>query len=70
MGESGKDTLRVGFDGSLKLEFHGPKVSSDSGLIPYRKLDDVLGLTDMARSVLQDRRTGQNMRHTMVGLLR
>ncbi len=23
MGEAGKDALRVGFDGSLKLEFHG-----------------------------------------------
>ena len=22
MGESGRDALRVGFDGSLKLEFH------------------------------------------------
>jgi len=70
MGESGKDALRVGFDGSLKLEFHGSKVSSDGGLIPYRKLDDVLALIGMAESLLQDWRTGQNRRHTMVGLLR
>ena len=31
MGEAGKDALRVGFDRTVKLEFHGSRVSLDAG---------------------------------------
>ena len=41
MGESQKEALRVQFDPSLKLEFHGAKVTSDGGLLLYRELDEV-----------------------------
>jgi hypothetical protein len=70
MGESKKRALRVAFDKSVKLEFHGAKISSDAGLMLHRELDEVLGLTEQAEEVLDDMRTGRNTQHTLTALLR
>ncbi len=70
MGERKKDALRVNFDCKLKLEFHGVKVTSDAGLLAYRELDDVFGLTDMVACELRDNRTGKDTPHSLLALLR
>ena len=70
MGEASKDALRLNFDRKLKLEFHGVKVTSDAGLLAYRELDEVLGLTTMIESELTDNRTGKNTQHGLLALLR
>src|SRR5215203_608759 len=69
-GEADGAALRVSFDHRLKLEFHGSKVTSDAGLLPFRDLDDALGLTKRAGEVLADTRTGQNSRHSLLGQFR
>lgn len=64
------ESLKVDFNSSLKLEFHGSKVTSDAGLLAYRELDEALGLFDAAPAIFQDRRTGRNIQHDIRSLLR
>ena len=61
--------MRVGFDGGIKLEFHGAKVTSDGGLLLYRDLDNALGLFDSVSATFHDNRTGRYIRHDMHTLL-
>ena len=69
-GESGSDAVRLDFDRRLMLQFRGSLVTSDAGLLAYRELDDVLGLTEMTGDVLADARSGKNGRHALAGLFR
>ena len=62
--------MKVGFDGGITLEFHGAKVASDGGLLAYRDLDDALGLFDSVSTNFHDNRTGRNIQHAMLTLLR
>src|SRR3712207_1053005 len=69
-GEAREADLRLGFDGRLKLEFHGSRITSDAGLLAFRELDDALGLTELAGQALADTRTGRYGRHTLTAQLR
>ncbi len=70
MADPKGEGLKVGFDGSLRLEFHGAKATSDAGLLAYRDLDEALALFDSVPSVFRDSRTGRNIQHDLALLLR
>ncbi|MEA2086191.1 MAG: IS1380 family transposase [Chloroflexota bacterium] len=70
MGEKTRETLKLQFDKRLRLEFQGARITSDAGLLAYRELDEVLGLTEMAPVYLQETRGGRNVQHELVPLLR
>ncbi len=70
MGDSRKQALPMQFDGKLKLEFHGAKITSDAGLLPFRELDEAFRLTEKGSTVLSDPRPGKNTQHTMPAMLR
>ncbi len=69
-GDAPQAHLRLAFDRRLRLAFHGPKITSDGGLLAYRELDHVLGLSEIAGEVLTDTRTGANGRHALLGQFR
>ncbi len=48
------ESIKMGFDGSIKLEFHDTKVTSDCGLLAHRDLNDALGLFDSVSAVFID----------------
>ncbi len=72
-GSSSEDKLdapRIGWDGSVNLDFHGSKVTSDAGLLAYRQLNDAMDLITTTGGVLHDWWTGKTTRNTMITLLR
>ena len=70
MGESQQEQLSLGFDARVRLEFVGSKITSDAGLLAYRELDEKLGLTKMAHRFLTEQRSGRNVQHHLVPLVR
>ena len=70
MGDREKASLRLQLNPQIRLEFHGATITSDAGLLAFRELDDALDLTPIASDYLQESRTGRNIRHHLVPLLR
>ena len=70
MGDGENASLRLQFNPKVRLEFHGSTITSDAGLLAFREFDDALGLTEIAEDYLQESRTGRNILHHLVPLLR
>ena len=47
MGEKQNQPFQLSFNGSLKVDFQGSRVTSDGGLILVRELDERLGLEEL-----------------------
>jgi len=43
VGETQKEPFQLSFNGRLKFDFQGPRVTSDGGLLLVRELDERLG---------------------------
>jgi hypothetical protein len=70
MGDRRKRALRVRFDGKLRLDFHGARITSDAELLPLRELDEAFRLTEAASIMLSNSRRGKNTQHTLLASLR
>ena len=52
--------FQLSFNGSLKVDFQGSRVTSDGGLILVRELDERLGFGELIEQHLTDSRRGKN----------
>ena len=70
MGEKENKPFQLSFNGLLKVDFQGSRVTSDGGLILIRELDQRLGLGKLIEEHLSDSRQGTNKQFTLADLLR
>ena len=70
MGDGEKTPLKLNFNPKVRLDFRGATITSDAGLLACRELDDALRLTGSADDFLNDSRSGKNIRHKLIALLR
>ena len=62
--------IRIGFDRRLKLQCHGSRITCDARLLPFRDIDDVLGLAGAAAATLSDVSTDKSDRNSLVAQFR
>lgn len=70
MGEKEHEPFQFTFNGLLKVEFQGSRVTSDAGLILVRELDERLGLETFIAEHLSDSRQGLNTQFRLADLMR
>ena len=70
MGEKEHEPFQFTFNGFLKVDFQGSRVTSDAGLVLVRELDERLGLAKFIAEHLSDSRRGLNMQFGLADLLR
>jgi hypothetical protein len=70
MGEKENKPFQLTFNGFLKVDFQGSRVTSDGGLVLVRELDERLGLGKLIDEHLTDLRQGSNKKFPLADLLR
>ena len=68
--KSSDTPLKLQFDRRVRLDFRGATITSDAGLLACRELDAALGLTETANDYIHESRTGRNVQHRLLPLLR
>jgi Transposase DDE domain group 1 len=70
VGDATSGPIRLSFNPQLRVEFRGATVTSDTGLLLPRELDERLGLDALIERYLADPRTGHNRQFSVSDLFR
>ena len=70
IGEGRTNGIRCRFNPSLGINFQGAKISSDTGILLLREIDERFGITSALEGILQDSRIVSHTQHSCTDLLR
>ena len=69
-GEERTNGIRCRFNPSIGINFQGAKISSDTGILLLREIDERFGITSALEGMLQDSRNVSHTQHSCTDLLR
>ena len=69
-GEEERDTIRTDFDRSMMIDFQGAKITSDTGFLLLREIDERFGILGPMESELADARSWVHSKHTQLQMVR
>lgn len=69
-GKEVRETGRGEFDRSILIDFQGAKITSDTGFMLLREIDDCFGVIAPVAEDLEDRRSPVHATHSFVQMIR
>lgn len=69
-GESQKEAIRPDFNRSIMIDFQGATISSDTGFILLREVDERFRIIDPMKDCLEDLRSPAHTKHALVQMVR
>ena len=69
-GERKKGALRPDFNRSIKMDFQGATLSSDTGFLLLREIDERFGIIEAIGDALEDNRSPSHTKHSIVQMIR
>jgi hypothetical protein len=69
-GEKERETIRPEFDRSITIDFQGAKITSDTGFLLLRAIDERFGILGPIESELEDTRSWVHLSHTQLQMIR
>jgi hypothetical protein len=69
-GEKERETIRPEFNRSIMIDFQGAKITSDTGFLLLREIDDRFRVIAPVAGDLDDRRSAVHAKHSLVKMIR
>jgi len=70
VGDKQRETIRPEFDRSINIDFQGAKITSDTGFLIFREIDQRFNILHAAASQIDDPRSARHTDHSLLELLR